>query len=76
MSSDSDIPIDAISHPKSAFEQIIHDYLMDNPDVVIEALRGAEDKLRRNSQTSQLFEEFVTAFRGARPKFEKQGWSQ
>jgi len=32
-----------------AIEGIIHDYLMHNPDVLIEALHGAEDKLNREA---------------------------
>jgi protein-disulfide isomerase len=32
---------------RQAIEGIIHDYLMQNPDVLIEAVRGAEDKLSR-----------------------------
>jgi protein-disulfide isomerase len=32
-------------------EGIIHDYLIRNPDVFIEALRGAEDKLNREADT-------------------------
>jgi protein-disulfide isomerase len=34
---------------REAIEGIIHDYLMHNPDVLIEALRGAEDKLNREA---------------------------
>jgi protein-disulfide isomerase len=34
---------------RQAIEGIIHDYLMKNPDVLIEALRGAEDKLSRDA---------------------------
>jgi protein-disulfide isomerase len=34
---------------RQAIEGIIHDYLMQNPDVLIEALRGAEDKLNRDA---------------------------
>ena len=34
---------------RQAIEGIIHDYLMQNPDVLIEALRGAEDKLNREA---------------------------
>jgi protein-disulfide isomerase len=37
------------SSERSAIEGIIHDYLMNNPDVLIEALRGAEDKLNREA---------------------------
>src|SRR6266404_5820018 len=34
---------------RQAIEGIIHDYLMQNPDVLIEALRGAEDKLNHDA---------------------------
>jgi protein-disulfide isomerase len=34
---------------REAIERIIHDYLIHNPDVLIEALRGAEDKLNREA---------------------------
>ena len=34
---------------REAIEGIIRDYLMHNPDVLIEALRGAEDKLNREA---------------------------
>jgi len=34
---------------REAIEGIIHDYLMHNPDVLIEALRGAEDRLNREA---------------------------
>jgi protein-disulfide isomerase len=34
---------------REAIEGVIHDYLMHNPDVLIEALRGAEDKLNREA---------------------------
>jgi protein-disulfide isomerase len=34
---------------RAAIEGVIHDYLMHNPDVLIEALRGAEDKLNREA---------------------------
>jgi protein-disulfide isomerase len=34
---------------RQAIEGIIHDYLMQNPDVLIEALRGAEDKMNREA---------------------------
>ncbi|MGC2201456.1 MAG: DsbA family protein [Stellaceae bacterium] len=37
------------SAQREAIEAIIHDYLMKNPDVLIEALRGAEDKLDREA---------------------------
>jgi protein-disulfide isomerase len=36
---------------RAAIEGIIHDYLMNNPDVLIEALRGAQDKLSRDADT-------------------------
>jgi protein-disulfide isomerase len=34
---------------RQEIERIIHDYLMENPDVLIEALRGAKDKLNRDA---------------------------
>jgi protein-disulfide isomerase len=34
---------------RQAIEAIIHDYLLHNPDVLIEALHGAEDKLNREA---------------------------
>ena len=34
---------------RRAIEAIIHDYLMQNPDVLIEALRAAEDKANRDA---------------------------
>lgn len=34
---------------RAAIEGIIHDYLINNPDVLIEALRGAEDRLNREA---------------------------
>ena len=34
---------------RQAIEAIIHDYLMENPDVLIEALRTAEDKASRDA---------------------------
>lgn len=34
---------------REAIEEIIHDYLLHNPDVLIEALHGAEDKLNREA---------------------------
>ena len=35
------------SEQRQAIEGIIHDYLLNNPDVLIEALRSAEDKVNR-----------------------------
>lgn len=34
---------------REAIETIIHDYLLKNPDVMIEAIRGAEDKLNHEA---------------------------
>jgi protein-disulfide isomerase len=34
---------------RTAIEGVIHDYLMNNPDVLVEALRGAEDKLNHEA---------------------------
>ncbi len=45
-------PITAAEIPpeqRQAIEAIIHDYLMQNPDVLIEALRTAEDKASRDA---------------------------
>jgi protein-disulfide isomerase len=45
-------PIAAAEVPpaqRQAIEGIIHDYLMQNPDVLIEALRAAEDKMNRDA---------------------------
>jgi protein-disulfide isomerase len=39
------------SDQRQAIEGIIHDYLLKNPDVLIEALRGAEDKLKREADS-------------------------
>jgi protein-disulfide isomerase len=35
---------------KSAFEQIIHDYILQHPEIVIEALQSAEDKMKAQSE--------------------------
>jgi len=37
------------SEQRQAIEGIIHDYLLNNPDVLIEALRSAEDKVNREA---------------------------
>jgi protein-disulfide isomerase len=37
------------SDQRQAIEGIIHDYLLKNPDVLIEALRSAKDKLKREA---------------------------
>src|ERR1700747_29303 len=45
-------PIQAADVPtekRQEIEAIIHDYLIHNPDVMIEAIRGAEDKLNREA---------------------------
>src|SRR5437660_1473470 len=45
-------PVKAADLPaeqRQAIEGIIHDYLIHNPDVLIEALRGAEDRLNREA---------------------------
>jgi protein-disulfide isomerase len=47
-------PIAAAEIPaeqRRAIEAIIHDYLMQNPDVLIEALRAAEEKANRDADT-------------------------
>ncbi len=43
---------------KKAFEQIIHDYLVDNPDVVVEALKSA--KARDDARAAEQSREMVT----------------
>ena len=40
---------DMPTEQREAIEGIIHDYLLKNPDVLIEALRSAEDKLNRDA---------------------------
>ena len=48
-------PVKAADMPsaqREAIEGIIHDYLIHNPDVLIEALRGAEDKLNREADAN------------------------
>jgi len=35
---------------KEAFETLIHDYLLDHPDVLIEALQSAEEKLKQQAE--------------------------
>ena len=45
-------PVRAVEIPtpqREAIEGIIHDYLLHNPDVLIEALHGAEDKLNHEA---------------------------
>ena len=59
---------------REAIEGIIHDYLMHNPDVLIEALRGAEDRLNReadakaatvlNDRRSEIFDDPATPVGG------------
>jgi Copper resistance protein ScsC N-terminal domain len=34
---------------RQAIEGIIHDYLMENPEVLLEALRNAQEKLHRDA---------------------------
>jgi protein-disulfide isomerase len=48
-------PVKAADLPteqRQAIEGIIHDYLIHNPDVLIEALRGAEERLNRDADAS------------------------
>src|SRR5580693_4832609 len=48
-------PIQAADVPtekRQEIEAIIHDYLIHNPDVMIEAIRGAEDKLNREADAN------------------------
>ncbi|HEX3499015.1 MAG TPA: DsbA family protein [Stellaceae bacterium] len=35
---------------KSAFEQIIHDYILQHPEVIVEALQSAEEKMKAQSE--------------------------
>jgi protein-disulfide isomerase len=35
---------------KQAFEKLIHDYLLEHPDVLIEALQAAEEKLKQQAE--------------------------
>ena len=59
---------------RQAIEGIIHDYLLHNPDVLIEALHGAEDKLNREAdakaekvlsdQRREIFEDPATPVGG------------
>ena len=37
---------------KRAFEQIIHDYILQHPELVIEALQSAEDKMKAQAEAS------------------------
>ena len=39
---------------REAIEGIIHDYLLKNPDILIEALRGAEDKMNRDADARAI----------------------
>jgi protein-disulfide isomerase len=59
---------------RQAIEGIIHDYLINNPDVLIEALHAAKDKLRRDAEAkaekaiddrrSEIFEDPATPVGG------------
>lgn len=59
---------------RAAIETIIHDYLLKNPDVMIEALRSAEDKLNReadakattvlNDRAKEIFDDPATPVGG------------
>ena len=59
---------------REAIEGIIHDYLLKNPDVLIEALRSAEDKLNReadakattvlNDRAKEIFDDPTTPVGG------------
>ena len=65
------------SDQRQAIEGIIHDYLLKNPDVLIEALRGAKDKLKReadgeatkvlNERANEIFDDPATPV-GGNPK--------
>jgi protein-disulfide isomerase len=37
---------------KSAFEQIVHDYILQHPEVIVEALQSAEEKMKAQSEES------------------------
>jgi protein-disulfide isomerase len=37
---------------RSAFEQIIHDYILHHPEVIVEALQSAEEKMKAQSEES------------------------
>src|SRR5690349_23446188 len=48
-------PVKAADLPteqRQAIEGVIHDYLIHNPDVLIEALRGAEERLNREADAN------------------------
>ena len=59
---------------RQAIEGIIHDYLLHNPDVLLEALRGAEEKLNHdadikaakvlNDRQSEVFDDHETPVAG------------
>lgn len=59
---------------REAIEGIIHDYLLHNPDVLLEALRGAEEKLNHeadlkaakvlNDRQSEIFDDRATPVAG------------
>ncbi|MBV9686966.1 MAG: DsbA family protein, partial [Alphaproteobacteria bacterium] len=59
---------------REAIEGIIHDYLLHNPDVLLEALRGAEEKLNHeadlkaakvlNDRQSEIFDDRATPVTG------------
>jgi len=65
------------SEQRQAIDGIIHDYLLNNPDVLIEALRSAEDKVNREAdakatkvlsdRASEVFENPATPV-GGNPK--------
>ena len=70
-------PVKAAEIPteqRQAIEGIIHDYLLHNPDVLIEALHGAEEKLNREAdvkavkalsdQRSEIFDDPATPVGG------------
>jgi len=59
---------------REAIEGIIHDYLLHNPDVLLEALRGAEEKMNHeadvkaakvlNDRQSEVFDDHATPVAG------------
>jgi protein-disulfide isomerase len=50
------------SEQRPAVESVIHDYLLQHPDVLIEALRGAEEKLK--SEAGEKAKQALVARRG------------
>ena len=65
---------DLVPAQREAIEGVIHDYLLRNPDVLLEALRAAEEKLNHdadikaakvlNDRESEIFEDHATPVAG------------